>query len=110
MVELSNIEWCDHTFNPWEGCQKVACWTGGNGTSFRGCVMPDPTLHGNHDPCPACELRREVQDTAPFTRAEIACNVCKGKGFLPLSEAEIVRRTCDEARLIYWPQFEARIK
>ncbi len=24
MVEKSRIEWTDHTFNPWEGCQKVA--------------------------------------------------------------------------------------
>lgn len=23
MAETSNIEWCDSTFNPWEGCQKV---------------------------------------------------------------------------------------
>ena len=23
MSENSRIEWCDHTFNPWEGCQKV---------------------------------------------------------------------------------------
>ena len=23
MAENSNIEWTDHTFNPWEGCQKV---------------------------------------------------------------------------------------
>jgi protein gp37 len=23
MAENSSIEWCDHTFNPWEGCQKV---------------------------------------------------------------------------------------
>ena len=23
MAEHSKIEWCDHTFNPWEGCQKV---------------------------------------------------------------------------------------
>ncbi len=22
--------------------------------------MPDFTLHGNHDPCPACALRREA--------------------------------------------------
>ena len=20
----SSIEWCDHTFNPWEGCEKCA--------------------------------------------------------------------------------------
>lgn len=24
MAEATRIEWCDHTFNPWEGCQKVA--------------------------------------------------------------------------------------
>lgn len=23
VAEHSSIEWCDHTFNPWEGCQKV---------------------------------------------------------------------------------------
>lgn len=23
MSEKTKIEWCDHTFNPWEGCQKV---------------------------------------------------------------------------------------
>jgi protein gp37 len=24
MAENSKIEWCDHTFNPWEGCEKVS--------------------------------------------------------------------------------------
>ncbi|TAL08425.1 MAG: DUF5131 family protein [Nitrospirae bacterium] len=24
MGENSKIEWCDHTFNPWEGCEKVS--------------------------------------------------------------------------------------
>ena len=24
MAENTNIEWCDHTFNPWIGCQKVS--------------------------------------------------------------------------------------
>jgi protein gp37 len=24
MGENTTIEWCDHTFNPWRGCQKVA--------------------------------------------------------------------------------------
>ena len=23
-MENSKIEWCDHTFNPWIGCQKVS--------------------------------------------------------------------------------------
>lgn len=72
--------------------------------------MPDPTLHGNHDTCPACELRREMQDTAPISRTAIPCNVCGGTGFLPLSSVEIVRRTVDEARRLYWPEFERRIR
>lgn len=71
--------------------------------------MTDHTLHGNHDPCPACELRRELIDTTKIIRPEIQCQVCNGTGFLPLSDAEIVRRTVEEARRIYWPQFEARI-
>lgn len=71
--------------------------------------MPDPSLHGNHDPCPACEMRREHADFAPIDREPIPCNVCKGEGWLPLSEAEIVRRTCEEARRIYWPEFERRV-
>lgn len=24
MAEKTAIEWCDHTFNPWEGCQKIS--------------------------------------------------------------------------------------
>lgn len=71
--------------------------------------MPDETLHGNHDPCPACQLRRETEDTAPVYRPLIPCNTCAGKGFIPLSSAEIVLRTVTEARLTYWPQFEQRI-
>lgn len=72
--------------------------------------MTDHTLHGNHDPCPACELQREVQDTSLIARPEIPCNVCKGSGFLPLSDSEIVQRTCDQARRIYWPDVNARIE
>lgn len=47
MSENSKIEWCDHTFNPWEGCQKVgsgcdhcyaerrnARFAGGNATNW----------------------------------------------------------------------------
>ena len=70
--------------------------------------MTTPYLHGNHDPCPACEMRREVQDTRPVFREAIPCNVCGGCGYLTLSDAEIVRRTCIEARRLYWPQFDQR--
>ncbi len=62
-----------------------------------------PYLHGNCEPCPACALRREVADSAPILRAEVPCNVCAGRGYLPLSDAEIVARTCEEARRLFWP-------
>ena len=65
-------------------------------------------LHGNHDPCPACALRREMQDTAPIDREPLPCNVCKGVGYLRLRDAEIVRRTLEEARRLYWPAYYAR--
>ncbi len=71
--------------------------------------MTDYTLHGNGEACPACELRREMIDTAMILRPVIQCQVCNGTGRLPLSDVEIVRRTVEEARRIYWPQFEARI-
>lgn len=71
--------------------------------------MPDPDLHGNHDPCPACELRREALGPVPIDHGWADCNVCDGTGYLALSVAEIVRRTCEEARRIYWPAFERRV-
>ncbi|AIP65217.1 phage Gp37/Gp68 family protein [Burkholderia thailandensis] len=41
MSENSKIEWCDHTFNPWEGCQKVGpgcdhCYAEARNTRFGG--------------------------------------------------------------------------
>ncbi len=70
--------------------------------------MTDHTLHGNHDPCPACEERRRGADLAPIDREPIPCNLCGGDGFLPLSEAEIVARSAAWARLNYWPERIAR--
>lgn len=70
---------------------------------------PTPYLHGNHEPCAACELRREMADTSRVIRDPIPCNVCSGKGYLPLSAAEIVRRTVEEARRIYWPEVDRRM-
>lgn len=70
--------------------------------------MPDPALHGNGHACPACELRREAEDKGAFLRPDVPCNVCKGVGRLPIPEAEIVRRTVEEARRVYWPAFDAR--
>jgi hypothetical protein len=53
-------------------------------------------------------MRREVADMSPVFREPIPCNVCNGTGFLPLAEAEIVRRACEEARRVYWPAFDRR--
>lgn len=67
---------------------------------------PTPYLHGNHDPCPSCELRREAQDTAAMSRPEIPCNQCGGLGYLPLPVPEIVSRMCADARRWHWPAFD----
>lgn len=72
--------------------------------------MADPALHGNGYACPACALRREVEDKTEILRPEVPCNVCKGTSRLGYSDAEIVARTVEEARRIYWPVFEARIQ
>ncbi|MDH2325975.1 hypothetical protein QCN27_03750 [Cereibacter sp. SYSU M97828] len=70
--------------------------------------MPDHTLHGNHDACPACAMRREEIDTRAIDRESVPCNMCGGDGFIPLPPAEIVRRTVEHARVHYWPAVEAR--
>jgi hypothetical protein len=72
--------------------------------------MTDHALHGNHDPCPACALRREALGAVPIAYGEVPCNNCSSKGYLPLSDAEIVRRTVEEARRLYWPAVEARLQ
>lgn len=46
MSENSKIEWTDHTFNPWEGCQKVGpgcdhCYAEARNARFGGGVAPN---------------------------------------------------------------------
>lgn len=46
MAENSAIEWCDHTFNPWEGCQKVGpgcdhCYAETRNARFGGGIAPN---------------------------------------------------------------------
>jgi len=72
-------------------------------------MVATPYLHGNSEPCPACELRREVV-ARQVVRPLAPCNVCAGLGYLTFSDAEIVQRTVDEARRLYWPQFEQRVR
>lgn len=75
--------------------------------------MPDFTLHGNHDPCPACELRREAifaeaGRRVPIPFGMVECNHCGGTGFIALTAAEITRRTAAEACRVHWPAFDER--
>lgn len=69
--------------------------------------MTDHTLHGNHDPCPACEERRARLDLTRIDRDPVPCNLCGGDSFIPLPDAEIVRRAAEAARRDYWPAREA---
>lgn len=46
MADLTNIEWADSTFNPWEGCQKVSpacdhCYAENRNARFGGGVAPN---------------------------------------------------------------------
>ena len=68
--------------------------------------MADKTLHDNGYACPACALRRESEDKGAVLRPDVPCNVCGGLGRLGFSNAEICRRTVEEARRCYWPKVE----
>ncbi|XAI95573.1 hypothetical protein [Nostoc phage Nsp-JY21] len=71
--------------------------------------MTTPYLHGNGKPCPACDKRREQAASISERMGRlIYCSTCGGSGRQPLTDAEIVRRTCIEARRLYWPQFDKR--
>jgi len=64
-------------------------------------TMPDPTLHGNGDPCPACGLRREAdrQRTTLGSR-DMPCNICGGTGRIPRTAERIVSEAVAEARAL----------
>jgi protein gp37 len=45
-MENTNIEWCDHTFNPWQGCQKISpgcanCYAEANNARWNGGTAPN---------------------------------------------------------------------
>lgn len=70
--------------------------------------MPDPALHGNGEPCPACALRREAEDTSAVLRRETPCNACGGTGRIALPVDAIIARHVAWARAHYWPAFDRR--
>lgn len=69
--------------------------------------MPDITLHGNGDNCPACELRRDELRAAASMDQAVSCNFCGGTGRVGRAVVEIVREACEWARREYWPAREA---
>lgn len=63
--------------------------------------MATPYLCGNSQPCPACALQRAAF-AALILRPELRCNLCSGRGYLPLSGAAIVAAMVAEARAWHW--------
>lgn len=63
--------------------------------------MPDPTLHGNGDDCPACTLRREQMGLADAKG--VGCNQCDGTGRIPRSTERIIADHVAWAQAYYWP-------
>lgn len=73
-----------------------------------GNAIPDPGLHGNGVPCPACELRREQLVAEAAMDQSVACNFCAGTGRVGRAVAEIVREAVAWAAEHYWPERVAR--
>lgn len=71
--------------------------------------MTDMTLHENGEPCPACALRREDEDTTAVLRAAVPCNICGGVGRVAIPDRNIIAAAIAWARVHYWPAFEARV-
>lgn len=69
--------------------------------------MPDASLHGNGDDCPACALRRDELRAAGAMDQTVDCNLCGGLGRIPRDPGEIVRLSAEWARRHYWPAREA---
>lgn len=65
--------------------------------------MPDPYLHGNGEPCPACALRREEsRRRSVLGLGETFCNHCNGTGRIAWSERKVYEHQLADARRFYW--------
>jgi hypothetical protein len=84
--------------------------------------MPNPTLHGNHQPCPDCSGSGdgavmfsagefEGANGQRFPKANVygLCKKCRGRGFVGKPPLDIMAMRTHAARLNYWPEFERRI-
>jgi len=70
--------------------------------------MPDVTLHGNGQDCPACALRRDDLRAAAAMDQVVECNFCGGSGRVGRAVADIIREAVEWAAVNYWPEREAR--
>ncbi|KIC42213.1 hypothetical protein RA27_02115 [Ruegeria sp. ANG-R] len=67
--------------------------------------MPDPSLHGNGEDCPACALRREAdRDRTVYGSARLDCNNCHGTGRIAYTVRQVYEIQLAEARKHYWSQ------
>ena len=66
-------------------------------------TQPDPTLHGNGTPRPACELRREEAAARKWAGpGKVECNHCNGLGRIPRPIEAIYADQLAEAHKHYW--------
>ncbi|APX88663.1 hypothetical protein BV394_02055 [Brevirhabdus pacifica] len=70
--------------------------------------MPDVSLHGNGEDCPACALRREGLREVKAMKQAVSCNFCGGTGRVGRAVREIIREAVEWAAENYWPEREAR--
>lgn len=70
--------------------------------------MPDVSLHGNGEDCPACALRRDDLREAGAMDQVVSCNFCGGTGRVGRAVCEIIREAVEWAAANYWPERDAR--
>lgn len=68
----------------------------------------DINLHENGATCPACELRREEENTKISGRADVPCNNCGGTGRISAGVQTVINMNTAWAKKHYWPEREAR--
>ena len=87
MSENSKIEWCDHTFNPWEGCQKVGpgcdhCYAEARNARFGGGTAVN---WGPGAPRRRTSTANRKKPTDWNVRWFFECNVCNWRGDRPMN-------------------------
>ena len=98
MAENSKIEWTDHTFNPWEGCQKVGpgcdhCYAETRNARFGGGVAVNWGPGAPRRRTSEANWRKSIAwNATPF----LECQACGRRG----TEQELMRR--DERECDCW--------